>query len=95
MGNNKRGFPRQIHISGRVHRGAWNKNDILRRRKERMKPWFNTALIIGLTLTWIVIGWQLHKRLSYLEMIQKVKQVSEAQLIFRHNSWHRQIKKDE
>ena len=42
-----------------------------------------------LTLIWIVIGWQLHKRLSYIEMINKVKQVSESQLIFRHNSWHK------
>ena len=53
-----------------------------------MKPWFNTTLILMLTLIWIIIGWQLHKRLSHVEMIQKVKQVSEAQLIFRHNSWH-------
>ena len=55
-----------------------------------MKPWFNTTLIIMLTLIWIIIGWQLHKRLSHLEMIQNVKQVSEAQLIFRHNVWHQQ-----
>ena len=54
-----------------------------------MKPWFNTTLIVMLTLIWIVIGWQLHKRLSYIEMINKVKQVSESQLIFRHNSWHK------
>jgi hypothetical protein len=78
-----------------VHRRTWNKNDILHRRKKRMKPWFNTALIIGLTLIWIVIGWQLHKRLSYLEMIQKVKQVSEAQLIFQHNSWHKRMEKND
>ena len=59
-----------------------------------MKPWFNTTLIFMLTLLWVVIGWQLHKRLSNLEMIQKVKQVSEAQLIFRHNAWHQQMKKE-
>ena len=59
-----------------------------------MKPWFNTALIFMLTLIWIVIGWQLHVRLSHIEMIQKVKQVSEAQLNFRHNTWH-QTKKDD
>ena len=59
-----------------------------------MKPWFNTALIFMLTLIWIVIGWQLHVRLSHIEMIQKVKQVSEAQLIFRHNTWN-QTKKDD
>ena len=57
-----------------------------------MKPWFNTTLIFMLTLIWIVIGWQLHKRLGNLEMIQKVKQVSEAQLIFRHDDWHQQMK---
>ena len=57
-----------------------------------MKPWFNTALIFMLTLIWIVIGQQLHKRLGNLEMIQKVKQVSEAQLIFRHDAWHQQMK---
>jgi len=33
-----------------------------------------------LTLIWIVIGWQLHKRLSYIEMINKVQQ---------HDSWHK------
>ena len=54
-----------------------------------MKPWFNTTLIVMLTLIWIVIGWQLHKRLSHIEMILKVKQVSEAHLIFRHKSWHK------
>jgi hypothetical protein len=54
-----------------------------------MKPWFNTTLIFMITLIWIVIGWQLHKRLSHIEMILKVKQVSEAHLIFRHNSWHK------
>ena len=54
-----------------------------------MKPWFNTTLIVMLTLIWIVIGWQLHKRLSHIEMNNKVKQVSESQLIFRHNSWHK------
>ena len=57
-----------------------------------MKPLFNTTLIFMLTLIWIVIGWQLHKRLGNLEMIQKVKQVSEAQLIFRHDVWHQQMK---
>ncbi len=57
-----------------------------------MKPWFNTTLILMLTLIWIIIGWQLHKRLSHLEMIQKDNQVSEAQLIFRHNGWH-QVRK--
>ena len=57
-----------------------------------MKPWFNTTLILMLTLIWIIIGWQLHKRLSHLEMIQKVNQVSEAQLIFRHNGWY-QVRK--
>ena len=56
-----------------------------------MKPWFNTTMILALTVIWIIIGWQLHKRLSHVEMIQKVKQVSEAQLIFRHNSWHKQL----
>ena len=46
-----------------------------------MKPWCNTALILMLTLIWIIIGWQLHKRLSNVEMIQKVKQVSEINRI--------------
>ena len=33
-----------------------------------MKPWFNTALIIALTVIWIIIGWQLNKRLRILEL---------------------------
>lgn len=60
-----------------------------------MKPWFNTALIIMLTLVWVVIGWQLHKRLGDLEMIQSIKQVSESQLILQHDAWHQQMKKED
>jgi hypothetical protein len=45
-----------------------------------MKPWFNTTLIVMLTLIWIVIGWQLHQRLATIEMINKVQQ---------HDSWHK------
>ena len=44
-----------------------------------MKPWFNTTLILMLTLIWVIIGWQLHKRLSHLEMIQKIKDVGSIQ----------------
>lgn len=32
-----------------------------------MKPWFNTALILTLTLIWVVIALGLHKRLQILE----------------------------
>ena len=32
-----------------------------------MKPWFNTALILMLTLIWVVIGLGLHKRMQNLE----------------------------
>ncbi len=32
-----------------------------------MKPWFNTALILMLTLIWVVIGLGLHERLQNLE----------------------------
>ena len=32
-----------------------------------MKPWFNTALILALTLIWVVIALGLHGRLQNLE----------------------------
>ena len=60
-----------------------------------MKPWFNTTLILALTVIWIIIGWQLHKRLSHVEMIQSIKQVSESQLILQHDAWHQQMKKED
>ncbi len=44
-----------------------------------MKPWFNTALILMITVIWIVIGWQLHKRLSHLETLQKIRDVGSIQ----------------
>jgi len=37
-----------------------------------MKPWFNTTMILMLTVIWIIIGWQLHKRLSHVELRQRV-----------------------
>jgi len=49
-------------------------------------------------LTCTIIGWQLHKRLSHLEMLQKVNEVSAIQQekIFEevikrsHTVWHKQ-----
>ena len=40
-----------------------------------MKPWFNTALILMLTLIWMIIGFQLHKRLSHVELRQSMKPI--------------------
>ena len=60
-----------------------------------MKPWFNTALILMLTLIWMVIGFQLHKRLSHVELKQSVKEVSEMQTISLHEIWHKRMKKDD
>ena len=48
-----------------------------------MKPWFNTALILALTFIWIVIGYQLHSRLSNLEMIQKVQRHQEINTLMK------------
>jgi hypothetical protein len=58
-----------------------------------MKPWFNTAIIIMLTLIWIIIGWQLHKRLSHVELTQRVKEISEFQQGRLHDIWHKEMKK--
>ena len=48
-----------------------------------MKPWFNTALILALTFIWIVIGYQLHSRLSNLEIIQKVQRHQEINTLMK------------
>lgn len=48
-----------------------------------MKPWFNTAMILMLTLIWIIIGWQLHKRLSRLEMIEKVENIQKINTLMK------------
>ena len=48
-----------------------------------MKPWFNTTMILMLTVIWIIIGWQLHKRLSHVELRQRVKEVSEINRIMK------------
>ena len=42
-----------------------------------MKPWFNTSLILMLTVIWVIIGWQLHKRLSNVELMLKIKGIEE------------------
>ncbi len=63
-----------------------------------MKPWFNTALLLMLFVFVLASGWQLHKRLSHLEMRQKIKEVSAIQQekIFEevikksHTVWHKQ-----
>ncbi len=60
-----------------------------------MKPWFNTALILMLTLIWMVIGFQLHKRLSHVELSQNVREVSEMQTISLHEIWHQRMKKND
>jgi len=60
-----------------------------------MKPWFNTALILMLTLIWMVIGFQLHKRLSHVELKQSVREVSEMQQGRLHEIWHQRMKKDD
>jgi len=46
-----------------------------------------------LTLIWIIIGWQLHKRLSHVEMIQRVNEISEFQQGRLHDIWHKEMKK--
>ena len=46
-----------------------------------MKPWFNTSLILMLTVIWVIIGWQLHKRLSNVEMMLKIKGIEEINRI--------------
>lgn len=48
-----------------------------------MKPWFNTAMILMLTLIWIIIGWQLHKRVSRLEMIEKVQNIQKINTLMK------------
>ena len=48
-----------------------------------MNPLFNTALILALTFIWIVIGYQLHSRLSNLEMIQKVQRHQEINTLMK------------
>jgi len=48
-----------------------------------MKPWFNTTMILMLTLIWIIIGWQLHKRLSRLEMIEKVENIQKINTLMK------------
>ena len=60
-----------------------------------MKPWFNTAIILMLTLIWIIIGWQLHKRLFHVEMIQRVNEISELQQGRLHDLWHKEMKTNE
>jgi len=55
-----------------------------------MKPWFNTTMILMLTVIWIIIGWQLHKRLSHVELRQSVEESQQGRL---HDLWHKEMKK--
>lgn len=48
-----------------------------------------------LTVIWIIIGWQLHKRLSHVEMIQRVKEISELRQGRLHDIWHKEMKTNE
>ena len=60
-----------------------------------MKPWFNTAIILMLTVIWIIIGWQLHKRLFHVEMRQRVNEISELRQGRLHDIWHKEMKTNE
>ena len=48
-----------------------------------------------LTLIWIIIGWQLHKRLVHVEMRQRVNEISELQQGRLHDTWHKEMKTNE
>ena len=59
-----------------------------------MKPWFNTALILMILIMNIITGYQLHKRVTNIEMRMSIMEMNQQQNMMKHEEKYNHRYKD-
>ena len=49
-----------------------------------MKPWFNTALILMILMIFIILGYQVHQRITNTEMRMSIMEMNQQQSLQKH-----------